>query len=61
MELLEQPGSSASLLCRDGLQASRQMFGLKRSLGAGYDGIANALFELPQTAIISGDTKLAFK
>ena len=36
---------------------SRQVFVVKRSLGAGYAGIRNALFELPQTAMVFGDAK----
>jgi NAD(P) transhydrogenase subunit beta len=36
---------------------ARQVFVVKRSLGAGYAGIANALFELPQTAMVFGDAK----
>jgi len=36
---------------------ARQVFVVKRSLGAGYAGIANALFELPQTARGFGDAK----
>jgi len=36
---------------------ARQGFVVKRSLGAGYAGIANALFELPQTAMVFGDAK----
>ncbi|MFN9546109.1 MAG: NAD(P)(+) transhydrogenase (Re/Si-specific) subunit beta [Cyanobacteriota bacterium] len=36
---------------------ARQIFVVKRSLGAGYAGIANALFELPQTAMVFGDAK----
>ena len=36
---------------------TRQVFVVKRSLGAGYAGIANALFELPQTAMVFGDAK----
>jgi len=36
---------------------SRQVFVVKRSLGAGYAGIKNALFELPQTAMVFGDAK----
>jgi NAD(P) transhydrogenase subunit beta len=37
---------------------ARQVFVVKRSLGAGYAGIANALFELPQTAMVFGDAKV---
>lgn len=37
---------------------SRQVFVVKRSLGAGYAGIRNALFELPQTAMVFGDAKV---
>ena len=40
---------------------ARQVFVVKRSLGAGNGGIANALFELPQTAMIFGDAKAALK
>ncbi len=36
---------------------SRQVFVVKRSLGAGYAGIRNGLFELPQTAMVFGDAK----
>ncbi|MEB3353392.1 MAG: NAD(P)(+) transhydrogenase (Re/Si-specific) subunit beta [Cyanobacteriota bacterium] len=36
---------------------SRQVFVVKRSLGAGYAGIKNGLFELPQTAMVFGDAK----
>ena len=36
---------------------ARQVFVVKRSLGAGYAGISNALFELPQTAMVFGDAK----
>ena len=36
---------------------ARQVFVVKRSLGAGYAGIKNALFELPQTARVFGDAK----
>jgi NAD(P) transhydrogenase subunit beta len=36
---------------------ARQVFVVKRSLGAGYAGIANALCELPQTAMVFGDAK----
>ena len=36
---------------------ARQVFVVKRSLWAGYAGIANALFELPQTAMVFGDAK----
>jgi NAD(P) transhydrogenase subunit beta len=36
---------------------ARQVFVVKRSLGAGYAGIPNALFELPQTAMVFGDAK----
>ena len=36
---------------------ARQVFVVKRSLGAGYAGIKNALFELPQTAKVFGDAK----
>jgi H+-translocating NAD(P) transhydrogenase subunit beta len=36
---------------------ARQVFVVKRSLGAGYAGIRNALFELPQTAMMFGDAK----
>ncbi|MFO7628395.1 MAG: NAD(P)(+) transhydrogenase (Re/Si-specific) subunit beta [Prochlorococcaceae cyanobacterium] len=36
---------------------ARQVFVVKRSLGAGYAGIANALFERPQTAMVFGDAK----
>ena len=31
---------------------ARQVFVVKRSMGAGYAGIKNALFELPQTAMV---------
>ena len=37
---------------------ARQVFVVKRSLGAGYAGIPNALFELPQTAMVFGDAKV---
>jgi H+-translocating NAD(P) transhydrogenase subunit beta len=37
---------------------ARQVFVVKRSLGAGYAGIKNALFELPQTAMVFGDAKV---
>ena len=37
---------------------ARQVFVVKRSLGAGYAGISNALFELPQTAMVFGDAKV---
>lgn len=33
---------------------ARQGFVLKSSLGAGYGGIAKALFELPQIAMVFG-------
>jgi NAD(P) transhydrogenase subunit beta len=33
----------------------RQVFVLKRSYGGGYGGMANALFELLQTAMVFGD------
>ena len=36
---------------------ARQVVVVKRSLGAGYAGIKNALFELPQTAMVFGDAK----
>ncbi|AFY28333.1 NAD/NADP transhydrogenase beta subunit [Cyanobium gracile PCC 6307] len=36
---------------------ARQVFVVKRSLGAGYAGINNALFEMPQTAMVFGDAK----
>jgi len=36
---------------------ARQVFVVKRSLGAGYSGISNALFERPQTAMVFGDAK----
>jgi H+-translocating NAD(P) transhydrogenase subunit beta len=39
----------------------RQGFVLKSSLGAGYGGIANALFELRQTAMVFRDAKPAPK
>jgi NAD(P) transhydrogenase subunit beta len=34
------------------------VFVVKRSLGTGYAVIANALFELPQTAMVFGDAKV---
>ena len=40
---------------------ARQVFVVKRSLGAGYAGIANALFELPQTAMVFGDAKVVLQ
>jgi len=40
---------------------ARQGFVLKSSLGAGYGGIANALFELRQTAMVFGDAKPGLK
>ena len=40
---------------RDRGGSDSQVFVLKRSLGAGYGGIANALFELRQTAMVFGD------
>jgi len=36
---------------------ARQVFVVKRSLSTGYAGIPNALFELPQTAMVFGDAK----
>ncbi len=36
---------------------ARSVFVVKRSLGAGYAGIRNDLFELPQTSMIFGDAK----
>ncbi len=36
---------------------ARSVFVVKRSLGAGYSGIRNALFELPHTSMVFGDAK----
>ena len=36
---------------------ARSVFVVKRSLGAGYAGIANGLFELPHTSMVFGDAK----
>jgi NAD(P) transhydrogenase subunit beta len=36
---------------------ARSVFVVKRSLGAGYAGIRNALFELPHTSMVFGDAK----
>jgi NAD/NADP transhydrogenase beta subunit len=34
---------------------------IRRSFGAGYGNIANSMYELPQTAMVFGDAKLALK
>lgn len=36
---------------------ARSVFVVKRSLGSGYSGIRNSLFELPQTSMVFGDAK----
>jgi NAD(P) transhydrogenase subunit beta len=36
---------------------ARTVFVVKRSLGSGYAGIRNDLFELPQTSMVFGDAK----
>ncbi|NDG73893.1 MAG: NAD(P)(+) transhydrogenase (Re/Si-specific) subunit beta [Synechococcaceae bacterium WB8_1B_136] len=36
---------------------ARSVFVVKRSLGAGYSGIRNGLFELPHTSMVFGDAK----
>ncbi|WP_411869781.1 NAD(P)(+) transhydrogenase (Re/Si-specific) subunit beta [Vulcanococcus limneticus] len=36
---------------------ARSVFVVKRSLGAGYSGVRNGLFELPQTSMVFGDAK----
>jgi len=36
---------------------ARSVFVVKRSLGSGYAGIRNDLFELPQTSMVFGDAK----